>query len=140
MLDQALLREKDEECMRWHLSAVAWQRHPDALPVLLRYASDHRASVRYIVASGLTMTLSGDRPLPVPVAQALSEYLGDPDQEVVWSVLYDLREFPSMFHPHLPLLLQGAEHLLEDHRIDIRRIAEQAVDALRAHLRPARRR
>jgi len=131
-LEQAMDKEPDDEVFRWQLSALAWQCHPEGTPVLLRYRADHRAMVRYVVAGGLLMTLSEDHPLSDEVAEALADFLGDPDAEVVWSVLHDLREFSDLLMPHVGRLLLAARQLLDDPRDEIREIASEAVVALQA--------
>jgi len=122
--------EPDEEVLCWELAAIGWQCHPSANEVLLRFAGDERASVRHVVANNLLNGCKEGAELPAPVAHALLQLTRDADEDVRWSVFYDVAEYPECFSAFREVFRQSAQDALQDLDERVREEARRAVETL----------
>jgi len=122
--------EPDDEVLCWALAAIGWQCHPSANEVLLRFAGDERASVRHVVANNLLNGCKGGIALSAPIAHALLRLAKDADEDVRWSVFYDVAEYPELFSPFRDVFRQSAQDALQDLVQDVQEEARRALEAL----------
>lgn len=129
-LEQMIAVEDDEEVLTRALDAVGWQCHPAGLDVLLRMQNDERASVRHVVANNLLQVCPEGHVLPDAVTEALLRLARDPDDDIRWSVLYDVAEFPYMFRRHRSQFRAAAAEAQSDRNSSVREQASRACEAL----------
>ena len=125
-LSQAVHREDDSSALWYELSALGWQKLPEARPALLDFAGHGDSQIRRVVADDLKMT-TVDQPIPEDINAALLRLAVDPEAEVRWSVFYDVSESPELFSATswLPVCECAAT---EDPAVEVR---EQALGAVR---------
>lgn len=126
--------EPDYEVLCWALAAIGWQCHPSANEVLLKFVDDERASVRSVVANNLLKGCKGGTALSAPVAQALLRLAKDADEDIRWSVFYDISEYPELFSTFRDVFRQAVQDAQQD--LD-ERVREQAWEASEALCRKA---
>ncbi len=128
-LERLVAREQDDEVLAGALSAIAWQRVPGYVDILLRWRDDPRDLVRYKVADNLLMTADEDQPLPEPIVDALLAFATDPDDDIRWSVFFDVADWPRMFADRREAFRAAARAALDD---EDHTVGEQAARALAA--------
>ncbi|MCE7874328.1 hypothetical protein DYH09_28700 [bacterium CPR1] len=85
LLEMLCQIEEDPEILAWALQCFYWMRKPRALRTMLAFATHPEARVRDVVAGGLD-------PEDKRAREALLQLCDDPDPDVRWSALFEVKE------------------------------------------------
>ncbi len=129
-LERLVAVERDEEVLCSALAAIGWQCLPAGTDVLLRFTDDERSSVRYVVSNTLHMGSCRDGGVPEAAASALLSLACDPDEDIRWSVFYDVAEYPGLFASHHKEFKKLAHDAMQDPVEKVREEASRAYEAL----------
>lgn len=128
-LQEAAQVEAEEEVLAWLLAAIGWQRLPDSTEFLLRYVGHSALAIRLIVADNLLM--GGSTPEDVTPAwqEGVMTLLRDPDEDVQWSMLYEVAARPKLMAAHRQEIEREIRPRVEDFSQDLREQAEELFSA-----------
>ncbi len=129
-LEKMIETELDDEVLLWALSAIGWQCHPDGIDVILRFVDDERTFIRRVVGNNLLMACKGNFDMPPTVAKALLILAKDKDDDIRWSVFYDVAEFSDLFADYRDAFKQAAHSAKQDSAKNVREQANKAYKAI----------
>lgn len=128
-MSQLLETEKNEDVFLAAISTIGWQGHDKGHDILLRLSSDSRAEVRYVVAGNLLKIFGDSRKVTEETAKVFLTFAQDPDEDIRWSVFYDMAEFPDIFSDFKEECIAAALHAKNDSVLEVRNEATRAFDA-----------
>jgi HEAT repeat protein len=111
VLERLVERETDELVLAFGVSAIGWQQHPQARPLLLRFLHHPDAALRQIVANNLT-NCDLTNPLPPESVKAYEHLCQDPDSDVRWYAHATLQELVEYEVPLSPAQKAALSRLL----------------------------
>lgn len=129
-LEKLVHEERDQDVLFWMLAAMAWQRLPRGMAILLRFKDDKRDAIRKVVADNLLLTTPEGESIAPEIRDAYVQFLNDPDVGIQWSALWDIAESPSYFVEHrsqLERAIQEAHRGFDEENLEL---AQRALTAL----------
>jgi hypothetical protein len=123
-------QESDLEVLWNLLSAVGWQLLPEGMDILLSQIEHENCGVRWRVANKLLMLCPESREMPKAMAQAFLRLARDPDEDIRWSVFYDMAEHFQYYHCYQDEFVAAAAHAENDPVAKVRKEARRASEAL----------
>lgn len=121
LLKDITTSETDVDVLRGVLLCLGRTHKPQALPILLRFASSQSPDLRFVVANNLLGCADQlDDPAILDVFLKLAR---DPDEEVRWAALWEINEYLSLDSDAVRSLLND---LQSDPASDVRELAQEA--------------
>ena len=111
VLERLVECETDDLVLFYGVSAIGWQHHPQARPLLLRFLHHPDAALRQLIADNLT-TCDLANPLPPESIQAYERLCQDPDSDVRWYAHATLQELVEYEVPLPPAQKAALSRLL----------------------------
>jgi hypothetical protein len=129
-ISKMIEKEDNLDVLLSGLSAIGWQCHPDGKDILLSYLSDPRNAVRLVVADNLLMVNPEESCISEEIFKAYLSFADDTDEDIRWTIFYDISEYPDMFNRYKIQLLEISKKRSSDKNEDVREIAKIAYNKL----------
>ena len=128
-LQEAAQVEAEEDVLAWFLAAIGWQRLPASTEFLLRYVKHSVLAIRLIVADNLLMGGSSAQDVTPAWQEGVMTLLRDPDEDVQWSMLYEIAARPKLMAAHRQEIEEEIRPQVANFSQDLREQAEELFTA-----------